>query len=144
MSTPEVGVAIAALPLASALFRSGAPPNAEVMFCMLELFDSGVPSMMTAVPRLEPPRMEKVDACARVRLSVDCTVEPGRRFITSDSEVDCMWSMAVRDMVDEVAAPALPASAVTTTSSTRKLAGCSSSLTLLSPAFTVTTVSRGS
>ena len=48
-----------------------------------------------------------------------------------------MWSIAVREIVEAVAAPALLAVAVTTTSSTRKFAGLSSKWNSFSPLFTV-------
>ena len=90
----------------------------------LELLESGAPSTMMAVPRLfmltaellalPPTRM--VRACALLSVGL-CADTPGSRVITSLRELVDMWSMAWREIMDEVEAPASLRVAVTTTSS---------------------------
>ena len=89
------------------------PPVAVVLPAMvgfmvdrLALLDSGAPSRIIAVPSefIEPePRMLAVLAALRFGSVDNC---PGNSDMTSLRLVACMWSMAVRPMIDDVDCPA--------------------------------------
>jgi len=70
------------------------------------------------------------------------TTPPGSSCIRSARDEVCMWSMAVREIVEAVDCPALLALAVTTTSSSRKLSAFMTKLSVRS-AVTLIVVSTG-
>ena len=92
------------------------PPIAVVIVLRLAALEMGAPSMMMEVPWAWPPRIDRVFVPWRSGLKVSLVMSaPGSRAITSIRELACMCSIAVRLILEAVAAPALDTSAVTVT-----------------------------
>ena len=69
------------------LVAGTAPPIEVVIICILELFEIGAPSMITAVPKEAPPLRLKVDTEVKSGL---LTVAPGNSCIISDKLEACI------------------------------------------------------